>query len=129
LGGAARLDIPVALWLLAGIQIARGVLRHANVYLTSVIGYDVARRARVRLYAKLTQLSLGQLSHSRPGALLARAVGDGDTFEMFLYRVVPVAAVAAATPLGMLLILLALDWRLGLLAAVFAPLSTFTLLR
>jgi len=128
-GGPARLTVETALWALVVLQVVRGALRHANVYLTSLIGYDIARAARVKLYAKVSELSLGFLSRSRTGALMARAVGDCDTFEMFLYRVIPVAAIAMTVPIGMLVILLALDWRLGLLAAVFAPLSTFVLLR
>lgn len=128
-GGSPTVGIETALWALVAVQLVRGALRHANVYLTSVIGYDVSRRARVRLYGKLSDQSLGFLGRAQTGALMSRAVGDCDTFEMFLYRVVPVAAIAMTVPLGMGVVLLALDWRLGLLAAIFAPLSTFVLLR
>lgn len=128
-GGAPLLGIEAALLALAAVQLVRAALLHLSVYLTSIIGYDVARRARVLLYEKLSTLSLGFLSRAQTGALMSRAVGDCDTFEMFLYRVVPVAATSATVPVGMAVIFIALDWRLGLIAAAAAPLSAFVLLR
>lgn len=127
-GRQALLTIEMAVAALVVIHLVRGALRQANVQLTSLIGYDVARRARVRLYEHLTRLSMGFLSRQETGTLMARAMGDCDTFDMFLYRSVPVAAVAVTVPVAMAGVLLALDAPLALVAIAFAPLSALILL-
>jgi len=82
--------------------ISRGVFR----YLERLVGHDAAFRVladlRVDVFRRLEVLAPSGLAAYRSGDLLARLVGDVDTFQEFYLRVVPPFGVA--TVVGVLVV-------------------------
>jgi thiol reductant ABC exporter CydC subunit len=88
------LTLTVAIVGVRFFGISRGVFRYGE----RVVGHDAALRLladlRVSVYRRLERLAPAGLPAFRSGDLLARLVGDVDTMQDLLLRVVPAYAIA-----------------------------------
>ena len=133
LGGLGRLDPFTLLAASVAAVIALAGLRALVAYYTSVgfalIGNRVLTDLRQQLYLHLQRLSLSFHARSGSGELVVRIIGDVGLLKD--------VAVTALLPLlgsllvlgGMGLVMLWLDWRLGLVALAVLPLFWLSTLR
>lgn len=107
------LTLTVAVVAVRFFGIGRGVSR----YLERLVGHDAAFRVlaeiRARVYERLERLAPTGLPAFRSGDLLARLVGDVEVLQELYLRVIPPAAVATVSALGVAALLGALEPAVG----------------
>ena len=121
-GGAisetAILAIVVAILAFSAV---RGILSFGQTYLGEALGQTVVYHLRNRFYNHVQNLSFGVHDRQHTGNLMSRAITDVEAVRMFCnvglirspYYVVLFVVVAV--------LLLRLDWRLGLVSMSFLP--------
>ena len=77
---------------------------------------------RSRLYNKLQSLDLGFFHDKQTGDLMSRVVNDTRDFELLYAHMIPEIIVNVVTFLGVLVILLTVNWRLALITCCPIPL-------
>jgi ABC-type multidrug transport system fused ATPase/permease subunit len=83
---------------------------------------------RVLLFDHVQRLSHRYFNRRQTGALTNTVISDVDTIELFVAHALSQFAIGLFVPLGVTLVLLALNWRLGLLAVVMVPVVALLLL-
>ena len=118
-----------ALYLALGLTSAALVLANAAIYgqtyMTAWSGQNLVARLRVRLFARLLNLPLGEFAKWRPGELIARFSTD---LQMMIDAVsvsVPQLVVALATFISSFVTMIYLDWLLTLSLVFVAPIVSF----
>src|SRR5216117_678272 len=125
-----RLDVGRAgaiAWLavaaMALVYVVRQAAAVVRLRLMSVLGEWVARDLRAELYEHLQRLSLAFFSRKRTGSLITRVSADTDRLWEFLAFGVVDVSLSAVMLVGLGVVLVGLDWRLGL--AMVAPVPLF----
>ncbi|HLY01372.1 MAG TPA: ABC transporter ATP-binding protein [Candidatus Cybelea sp.] len=118
-----------ALYLALGLTSVALVLANAAIYgqtyMTAWSGQNLVARLRVRLFARLLNLPLGEFAKWRPGELIARFSTD---LQMMIDAVsvsVPQLVVALATFISSFATMIYLDWLLTLSLVLVAPIVSF----
>ncbi|CAG1006999.1 Putative multidrug export ATP-binding/permease protein [Phycisphaerales bacterium] len=120
LGPATMMGVVVA--CVVTLAVLRAGAAYANSVAFALVGNRVLTRVRSDLFAHMQRLSLRFHARARTGDLLTRVVGDvGRLQEVAVTAVVPLF-VHSLTLLGMLVLMLVMNWQLGLLAAALLPL-------
>jgi ATP-binding cassette subfamily B protein/subfamily B ATP-binding cassette protein MsbA len=86
-----------------------------------IAAYRVLHDMRMRLYEKLQQLSMGYHTRQQSGTMAAKLIGDVETIEFFTAHAGIQLISAATVPLLLGILMLAVNWKLGLVA--LAPLA------
>lgn len=110
-----------------GIAAVKGGFAYLQVFLTSRIGYELVHKLRQELFRHLQRLSLSFHHGTRAGDLLAKITSDTsvlkDVFASGLLELLGHALTLA----GMCAVLIVLNGRLALIAAVTLPLLCWTI--
>jgi ATP-binding cassette subfamily B protein len=121
LAKAARLA-----WLAVGamgaLYVVRQAAAHMRLRLMSVLGEWVARDLRSELYSHIQRLSLSFFSRKKTGSLITRVTADTDRLWEFIAFGVVDVSLSVVMLLGLGVVLLSLDWRLGLVMTLPVPL-------
>ena len=131
----AAVDGASARWLttLALIYIGIGVARQIMSLLVAWTATDLAWRVTNELRSELTDHVLGlDLAFHRstsPGELVSRVDGDVTALSDFIARFAVKAIAAMVTLVGIVIVLLFQDWRVGLGLAVYLTLAVATVFR
>jgi len=125
-GGLSRGSAARIAWLAVTAMAVLFVLREAaalvRLRLMSVLGEWVARDLRAELYEHIQRLSLAFFSRKKTGSLITRVTADTDRLWDFLAFGVVDVSLSVVMLLGLGVVLLALDWRLGLVMTLPVPL-------
>jgi len=118
------------LGMLAGIYVLALLLSFANGYaevlVTTAIGQRVMRDLRQELFTKLQQLSIPYFDRRPVGRLMTRVTSDVESLnELFTSGVVAVFG-DVFTLAAIMVMMLAMDWRLALVAFAVIPLVWIT---
>src|SRR5689334_18316948 len=131
-----RLDVAragVVAWVAVGAMALVYLVRQAaalvRLRLMAVLGEWVARDLRAELYEHLQRLSLAFFSRKRTGSLITRVSADTDRLWEFLAFGVVDVSLSLVMLTGLGLVLLSLDWRLGLVMTVPVPLFCWLIYR
>src|SRR5688500_19126883 len=115
------LDHDVAMrmaWMAVGamalLYVIRQAAAHVRLRLMSVLGEWVARDLRDELYEHIQHLSLSFFSRKKTGSLITRVTSDTDRLWDFVAFGVVDVSPALVLLGGLGVVLLSLDWRLGL---------------
>ncbi|MFP4001195.1 MAG: ABC transporter ATP-binding protein [Thermoplasmata archaeon] len=118
-----------SLWILAvamiGTALLKGFFDFVKSYISEFIAQSIIHDIRVNLYEHLNKLSFSFYDESRTGDLMARITTDTETLHRFLGRVSSFVSENILTILGILIIMLFWDYRLGLLYITILPLMVF----
>ncbi len=131
----AAIDGASARWLttLALIYIGIGIARQVMSLLVAWTATDLAWRVTNELRSELTDHVLGlDLSFHRstsPGELVSRVDGDVTALSDFIARFAVKAIAAVVTLIGIVVVLLFQDWRVGIGLAVYLTLAIATVFR
>ena len=96
------------------LYIVRQAAAHVRLRLMSVLGEWVARDLRSELYSHIQRLSLAFFSRKKTGSLITRVTADTDRLWEFIAFGVVDVSLSIVMLLGLGVVLLTLDWRLGL---------------
>jgi len=114
----------VAVGAMALVYVTREVAAIFRLRILSIIGELVARDLRTALYEHMQRLSLAFFSRKKTGSLITRVTADTDRLWDFLAFGVVDVSLSAVMLLGLSIVLLSLDWRLGL--AMVLPMPVFS---
>ncbi len=119
--GAAGTMAWLAVATMAVLYVIRQAAAHVRLRLMSVLGELVARDLRAELYEHIQRLSLSFFSRKKTGSLITRVTSDTDRLWDFLAFGVVDVSLSLIMILGLSIVLLALDWRLGLVMTLPVP--------
>ncbi|MBF6614669.1 MAG: ABC transporter ATP-binding protein [Chloroflexi bacterium] len=105
-----------------GVLLAAFVLRYAQNYIMQLIGQDVMYDIRYQIFAHLQRQSLKYFDHNPVGRLISRLTNDVDALNEFIGSGVVTVAGDVAILVGVIAIMVALDWRLALVSLAVLPL-------
>ncbi len=93
----------------------------------SVLGEWVARDLRTELYEHLQRLSLSFYSRKKTGGLITRVSSDTDRLWEFLAFGIVDVSLSAVMLAGLGIVLVSLDWRLGLVMVLPVPVFCYAI--
>src|SRR6266702_941612 len=119
--GAPAVALRNVVVVLLGALVLKNVAQYAAAVSSVAIEEGVVRDLRVRLFRHLQTLPLGFFQRTRGGQLLARIISDADQVKTAVTAALASFLRNVSLIVVYLAILLALSWRLTLIALVLAP--------
>ena len=111
----------LALILLA-LYLLRILFRFLSNYLAHKAAWYLVGDLRSRMYNKLQGLDLGFFHDKQTGDLMSRVVNDTRDFELLYAHMIPDMITNVVTFVGVLVILLTINWKLALITCAPIPL-------
>jgi len=119
------------LFVLAGIYATVGLTRQFMAVLVAWTAADLAWTVTNELRSNLTRhvlgLDLGFHRRTSPGELVSRVDGDVTALSEFIAQFAVKAVAAAVTLAGIVIVMLAQDWRIGIGFAVYLTVAVGTM--
>ena len=113
-------------WWAAGgllaLSLVQGAVDFGRLYLTAQTGHRIVFDLRNAVFEHLTRLSFSFYDRARTGDLMSRVTADTAVLSDFFGRAAVIVLTNLLTLFGILVVLLAWDWRLGLVYLLFLPL-------
>src|SRR5438094_245310 len=103
------------------IAIVGALSSYLEKYLTTSVGQWVMHDLRRVLYSHIQRLSLSFHDHKRTGDLISRVTTDIDAVQSLISNVLLGLVVNVLTLVGMMLVMLYLNWAFTLIALMVAP--------
>jgi ATP-binding cassette, subfamily B, bacterial IrtA/YbtP len=100
-----------------------GALLYSSLMLSHIAAFNILYEIRVQIARKLTRLSMGFFSGTASGEIKKIMSEDVERIELFVAHHIPDITSAIVFPLGIIVYLLSMDWRLALAALIPLPLS------
>ncbi len=121
-GGALdqRAIAVIAIWLVA-LSVLRGVFSYVQTHLGEGLSQRVAYDLRNAFYARVQGQSFSFHDGHHTGNLMSRAVTDVDNIRFFIFMGLLRGPFFLIQFVAVAVILLVLDWRLGLLSVLLMP--------
>jgi ATP-binding cassette, subfamily B, bacterial len=110
-----------ALVAVVTIAVVGAVSAYTEKYLTTSVSQWVAHDLRRTLYQQIQRLSLAEHGESRTGDLLTRVTSDIDAIQDFINSALLGIVVNVLTLVGMIGVMLFINWRFTLVALSVAP--------
>jgi ATP-binding cassette subfamily B protein len=107
------------------IAILDAVCSYAEKYLTTSVGQWIAYDLRGNIYAHIQKLSLAFHDQKRTGDLISRVTDDIDSIQSFITSGLLNLLVNVITLVGMIGVMLYLNWKFTLIALSVAPVLFF----
>jgi ABC-type multidrug transport system fused ATPase/permease subunit len=114
------LDLVVVGFLVSAVVYA--VATYAQVYLVGWVGQRALQDLRMRLFAHLQSLSISFYSRNRAGVIISRLTNDVETLDQLVEDGLATLIQSGLTLIGVVVILLVLDFKLALLTFLALPL-------
>ena len=111
----------VAVIAVAMIAVAGAVSGYLNTYLTTNVGQRVMHDLRRTLYHHIHRLSLAEHDKKRTGDLIGRVTSDIESIQDFVTAALLGIVTSALTLVGILAVMLYLNWRFTLISLSVAP--------
>ncbi len=114
-----ELDLIVVVFLVSAV--VYGVATYAQTYLVGWVGQRALQDLRLKLFAHLQSLSIGFYSRNRAGVLISRMTNDVEALDQLVEDGLATLIQSSLTLLGVVVILLVLDFHLALLTFIALP--------
>ena len=114
------LDLVVILFLISAA--VYGVCTYAQTYLVGWVGQRALRDLRLKLFAHLQSLSIGFYSRNRAGVVISRMTNDVEALDQLVEDGLATLIQSSLTLIGVVVILLVMDFHLALLTFLALPL-------
>ena len=109
-------------FLLLALYLLRILFRYLSNYLAHKAAWYLVGDLRSRMYNKLQSLDLGFFHDKQTGDLMSRVVNDTRDFELLYAHMIPEMITNVVTFVGVLIILLTINWKLALITCFPIPL-------
>lgn len=109
-------------WAYIGVMVLSFVLRYSQVYLMQSAGQRVMVDLRMTIFAHIQRMSLSFFDRNPVGRLITRITNDVDSLNEFLTQGLVALIGDFVTLLGIIIVMFAVNWRLGLLSLLVLPL-------
>lgn len=108
--------------ILVVIYLARILFRFLSNYLAHKAAWYLVGDLRTRTYDKLERMHIGFFHDKQTGDLMSRIVNDTRDFELLYAHMIPETITNAVTFLGVLIVLLTINWKLAIITCAPIPL-------
>ena len=108
--------------ILLGLYLLRVVFRFLSNYLAHKAAWYLVGDLRTKVYDKLERLDLGFFHDKQTGDLMSRVVNDTRDFELLYAHIIPDMITNTVTFMGVLLVLISINWKLALITCFPIPL-------
>jgi ABC-type multidrug transport system fused ATPase/permease subunit len=115
----STLDLIVLAFL--GSAIVYAIATYAQTYLVGWVGQRVLQDLRLALFSHLQRLSLGFYSRNRAGVIISRLTNDVEALDQLVEDGLATLIQSGLTLVGVVVILLVLDFHLALLTFLALP--------
>lgn len=119
---AALTTIMTLALILLLLYLLRILFRFLSNYLAHKAAWHLVGDLRSRMYDKLQSLDLGFFHDKQTGDLMSRVVNDTRDFELLYAHMIPDMITNIVTFVGVLVILLTINWKLALITCCPIPL-------
>jgi ATP-binding cassette subfamily B protein len=113
------LDVIVVAFLASAVIYA--VASYLQTYLVGWVGQRALRDLRLKLFAHLQSLSIGFYSRNRAGVIISRLTNDVEALDQLVEDGMATLFQSGLTLLGVVGILIVLDWKLALFTFLALP--------
>jgi ATP-binding cassette subfamily B protein len=113
------LDVIVVAFLASAVIYA--VASYLQTYLVGWVGQRALRDLRLKLFAHLQSLSIGFYSRNRAGVIISRLTNDVEALDQLVEDGMATLFQSGLTLLGVVGILVVLDWKLALFTFLALP--------
>ncbi len=113
------LDLIVVVFLASAV--IYGVATYAQTYLVGWVGQRALQDLRLKLFAHMQSLSIGFYSRNRAGVLISRMTNDVEALDQLVEDGLATLIQSSLTLLGVVVILLVLNFHLALLTFLALP--------
>jgi ATP-binding cassette, subfamily B, bacterial len=103
------------------IAIIGAACSYVEKHVTTTVGQWVTHDLRRTLYSHIQRLSLAYHDHKQTGDLISRVTGDIDAIQSFIVSGLLDSMINSLTLVGMLGVMLFLNWKFTLIALSVAP--------
>src|SRR5579872_4175028 len=103
------------------IAIVGAACSYVEKYITTSVGQWVTHDLRRTLYSHIQRLSLAYHDHKQTGDLISRVTGDIDAIQSFIVSGLLDSMINSLTLVGMLGVMLYMNWKFTLIALSVAP--------
>jgi ATP-binding cassette subfamily B protein len=121
---AALIGLSVGILLIAFFS---GFFSYWQLFITSRIGYRIVYKLRGEMFEHLQRLSLSFHNRAHTGELMSKITTDTNTLKDVYSQYLVTFSTHILTLAGMFAIMLALNWKLALIAAATFPLLSWAL--
>jgi ATP-binding cassette subfamily B protein len=111
------------------VAVATQLINMAVAWMATITAWHTTNGIRIRLARHVLGLSHAFHRQHTPGELIQRVDGDVTSVSDFMGRVIPRAAGALFTMVGMVGVLVVVDWRLALGAVVYVSMAVGVVIR
>ena len=111
-------------WLplaIVALFIVRGVFNFINEYCTSYLSSHLVQSMRQEMFAKLMKLPSSYFSSHASGRVMSRVLNDANQIADAGFNVITVLAKDGVSVIGLLGLLMYLNWRLTLITFIILP--------
>jgi len=109
-------------FILAGLYILRVLFRFLSNYIAHKAAWNLVGDLRRKTYDKLERMDLSFFHDKQTGDLMSRVVNDTRDFELLYAHIIPDMITNVVTFVGVLLILLSINWKLACITCFPIPL-------
>ena len=107
--------------IIIGLSVVRGALSYFQTYMGEAVSQFVSYDLRNRFYDHVQHLSFGFHNKNHTGHLMSRAITDVENIRMFVNMGIVRTPYFAILMVVVSVILIRMDWQLGLLGISFMP--------
>ncbi len=108
-----------------GVTLINGVAEYLGTYLINFIGHSVVRDLRNLVYGRLIEQSVAFYTRNSTGSLMSAVTNDIDKVQNAVSQVSADFLKQSLTLVGLLAVVLYLDWKLALVSLLLVPLVVF----
>jgi ATP-binding cassette subfamily B protein len=123
--GGKTLPLVVVSFAIILIALLKSISSYSQLFMTSRIGFRMAHTLRSELFSHLQRLSISFHKRLRAGETLTKITGDTNTIKDVFTELVLSFISESLTLVGMLTIMLVLNWKLSLIVFVTFPALVF----
>ena len=105
-------------WSAVGFALLSMIIYIVALMCSHIAGFRIQANMRSAMMHKIVKLPLGFMDHDGSGKIRKIVQESSEATETYLAHQLPDRAGAIATPIGLLVLLVVFDWRLGLLSLV-----------
>jgi ABC-type multidrug transport system fused ATPase/permease subunit len=123
--GIQKHDVAALDWIVVAFLVSAvvyGVFTYIQTYLVGWVGQRALQDLRLALFEHLQSLSISFYSRNRAGVIISRLTNDVEALDQLVSDGLATLIQSGLTLIGVLVILMVLDWHLALLTFLVLPL-------
>jgi len=120
-----RAELLLIVFGLVAIQIVNHLIGFIRGTMMRRVGNRIVLRIRNDVYEKAQYLPMRFYDKTSTGSVINRISGDSSTIQQFMLRITQEVVIQAFKLVGIIFIMLIMDWRLTLLSLIPVPLVVF----